>query len=200
MNNTTSPYLNNIMSGVTDSLKDATTGELTIKSATDNMLSSIGEMANFPSSDKLASIDWSSIKSILSVLGTAILLILFSVIVIYILKGIALYTINKKQGNKFAWLSFIPYGCFYTLGKAVGKTRLYGIEIENPEFLIPGILIASMLPYTKTLCVILFILAFYGLLYRLYQNKVPSFAIVLLILSILLPILPPFFIFAIRKK
>ena len=200
MNNTSSPYMSNLISGVTESLNSAAKGELTIKSATDNMLSGIGKMINFPNSEQLATIDWSSIKSIISVLGTTIILILCSVIVLYILKGIALYTINKKHDDKFAWLSFIPYGCFYALGKAVGKTKLYGIEVENPEFLIPGIVLAGIFPYTQTLCVLLFILAFYGLLYRLYQNKVPSFAIVLLILSILLPILPPFFIFAIRKK
>lgn len=200
MNNSISNYVENAANGISNSLNSSANGEMSLKSTTDSILSKIGEMANFPTMEQLSTIDWSSIRSILSVLGTAILLILLSTFVLYILKGIGLYTINKRHGNKLAWLSFIPYGCFYTFGKAVGKTRLYGIEIENPEFLLPGIVLAGILPYTKGLCMILFVFAFYGLLYRLYQNKVPSFAIVLLILSILLPILPPIFIFAIRKK
>ena len=200
MNNSISNYMQNAVNGISNSLNSNTSGEISLKTTTDSVLSKIGEMANLPSMEELSSIDWSSIGSILSALGAAILLILFSTFVLYILKGIGLYTINKRQGNSLAWLSFIPYGCFYTFCKAVGKTKLYSIEVEHPEFLLPAIVLAGILPYTKALCMILFVLVFYGLLYRLYQNKVPSFATVLLILSILLPILPPIFIFAIRKK
>ena len=118
----------------------------------------------------------------------------------YIFKAIGLYKIMKKDGMKHAWTAFIPYASFYALGKTVGKTKLYGIEIENPEFVLPIILIANMFPFMSGLTSIIFILAFFALIYRLYQKKTPNFAVVLTILSILLPILIPFFIFAIRNK
>ena len=45
---------------------------------------------------------------------------------------------------------------------------------------------------------IIFMLAYYGILYRLFQKQSKDSASVLIVFSILLPILQPFFLYAIR--
>lgn len=128
--------------------------------------------------------------------------LIFSItcIILWLIKGIGLYTMAKNRNDKYSFLAFIPYACLYTKGKIVGKTKLFGIEIEHTEFVLPIILISTMFPYTCAISFFLFIFAYYGILYRLYQEQIPNSAIVLLILSILFPVLQPFFIFFIRNK
>lgn len=199
MQNMVSPYIEEIVQGIT---KNSSQNEinLTLNNITNNVLSKISNMLNLPNAEVLKNIDWSNIKAAITTIGVALIVIFFSCIVMYIFKSIGLYKMLKRDSDSLAWLSFVPYGCLYTLGKAVGKTKLYGIEISHPELLLPSLIISNMLPFMCGLSSILFVLAFFGLLYRLYQSKTPNFAVVLTILSILLPLLIPFFIFAIRNK
>jgi hypothetical protein len=87
----------------------------------------------------------------------------------------------------------------YTKGKILGKTKIFGIEIPQPEFLLPFILISMLFPYTRILSILLFIVCYYAILYKIYKMQVPNVAIVLIVLSIILPVLQPFFIFFIRN-
>jgi hypothetical protein len=106
----------------------------------------------------------------------------------------------RNRNDKYAFLAFIPYACLYTEGSIVGKTKLFGIEIEHTELVLPILLISTLFPFTCSISYFLLILSYYGILYRIYQQQVPNSAIVLIILSILFPILQPFFIFFIRNK
>lgn len=199
MQNIVSPYIEEIVNGVAR-YQNSNEMNMDLNSMMSSAMAKGAEFLNLPSMQQLKNIDWSDIRGALTVIGTTLIIILFSCLVMYIFKAIGLYTIMKKDGIKYAWTAFIPYASLYALGKTVGKTKLYGIEIENPEFVLPIILIANMLPFMCALSSIIFVLAFFGLIYRLYQKKTPNFAVVLTILSILLPILIPFFIFAIRNK
>lgn len=51
--------------------------------------------------------------------------------VFYVLMGIGIYKLSKKQGLKNPALSFVPFARFYQMGKLVGKTRLFGMSINN---------------------------------------------------------------------
>lgn len=199
MNNTISLYIEEIIQGISNS-QNANKLEVNLSSVINSILTKLADALNLPSINELKNINWSDIKSVFATIGIALVIVFFSLVIMYIFKSIALYKIMKNKGHKNAWLSFVPYGCLYTIGKSVGKTKLYGIEIENSEFLLPAILISNMLPFMCGLSTILFVMAFFGLLYRLYQDRSPSFAVVFIILSILLPILIPFFLFAIRNK
>ncbi len=151
------------------------------------------EMLNI---NNLNNIDFSKLTSqILSITFLVIVAIIF----LWLIKAIGLYTMAKNSGDKYAFLAFIPYGCLYTKGAIVGNTKLYGIEINNTAILLPLLVLCMFLPFTKCLISMLFILAYFGVLYRLYQKQVPNYATVLLIFSIILPILQPFFIFFIRN-
>ncbi len=122
------------------------------------------------------------------------------IFLIWLIKAIGLYTMAKNNSDKYAFLAFIPYGCLYTKGAIIGKTKLYGIEINNPELLLPALVISMFLPFTKCITSIIFLFFYFGILYRLYQKQVPNLAVALLIFSIIIPILQPFFIFFIRNS
>lgn len=141
-----------------------------------------------------------NLANITGTIITTIIIVLTSVIVLWLLRAVGLYTIAKNKGDKYAFLAFVPYACLFVEGNIVGKTKIFGIEIEHPEILLPVLLISMWLPYTMVITSILFILFYFGILYRIYQEQTPNFAIILLILSIILPILQPFFIFFIRNS
>lgn len=50
----------------------------------------------------------------------------------YILKGIGMYTIAKRQGRDNAWLAFVPFARTYLHGELGGSIRLKNRSIQNP--------------------------------------------------------------------
>lgn len=199
MQNTLGIYVEDIIEGVTNNMT-ATKTSFDLNDIIANTLAKLSNMLNLPNAETLKNINWSDIKGAFMVIGITALLIFFSCIVMYILKSIGLYKMLKKENSAFAWLSFVPYGWLYAVGKILGKTKIYGIDISHAEYVLPLILLSSSLPFTCGIPTLLFILAFFGLLYRLYQKKTPNFAVVLTILSVLFVPLIPLFIFAIRDK
>lgn len=160
----------------------------------------ISELLNTPTAQEMQKIDWSSITAILGTISIVLILTVVFLISLYLLKSIGLYTMAKKEGKDFAWLAFVPFGCLFTYGYITGKTKIFGIEIDHPEFVLPVLLVSSCLPYVGPIGTILFIFAYFAMLYRVYQSRTPNFAVVLLILSIVVPIISPIVLFAIRNK
>ena len=164
------------------------------------IISKISELLNTPTAEEIKKIDWTNIATILGTISIILIITVIFLISLYLLKSIGLYTMAKKEGKDFAWITFIPFGCLFSYGLITGKTKIYGIEIDHPEFLLPSLILSSCLPYVGPLGTILFILAYFGMLYRVYQTRTPNFATVLLILSIVVPVLSPIVLFAIRNK
>lgn len=160
----------------------------------------IADLLNTPTAQEIQKIDWSSITAILGTISIILILTVIFLIALYLLKSIGLYTMAKKNGKDFAWLAFIPFGCLFTYGFITGKTKIYGIELDHPEFVLPALMLSSCLPLVGPIGTILFVLAYFAMLYRVYQAKTPNFAVVLLILSIVIPLLSPIVLFAIRNK
>lgn len=164
------------------------------------IVTKVSELLNTPSAEQIQKIDWSSISAILGTISIILILSVVFLVSLYIIKSVGLYTMAKKQGKEFAWLAFVPFGCLFTYGLITGKTKIYGIEIDHPEYLLPTLLITSCLPFVGCIGTIIFILAYFAMLYRIYQSRTPNFAVVLLILSIVIPLLSPIILFAIRNK
>lgn len=199
MQNTLAIYVEDIIEGVTNNMTTSDTS-FDLNSLIHNILAKISNMLNLPNAETLKNIDWSDLKGAFMVIGITVILIFFSCVVMYILKSIGLYKMSRKENTSFAWLSFVPYGWLYLVGKVVGKTKIYGIDISHAEYVLPIILLSNALPFTCGIPTLLFILAFFGLLYRLYQKKTPNFAVALTILSVLFVPLIPLFLFVIRNK
>lgn len=158
------------------------------------------ELLNAPTAEQISRIDWSSITAILGTISIILILTVIFLISLYLLKSFGLYTMAKREGKEFAWLAFVPFGCLFVYGFITGKTKIFGIEVDHPELLLPALLVASFMPYVGSIATILFIIAYFAMLYKVYQTRTPNFATVLLILSILIPILSPIILFAIRNK
>lgn len=199
MQNTLAIYVEDIIEGVTNNMTTSDTS-FDLNSLIHNILTKISNTLNLPNAETLKNIDWSDLKGAFMVIGITVILIFFSCVVMYILKSIGLYKMSRNENTSFAWLSFVPYGWLYLVGKVVGKTKIYGIDISHAEYVLPIILLSNALPFTCGIPTLLFILAFFGLLYRLYQKKTPNFAVALTILSVLFVPLIPLFLFVIRNK
>lgn len=53
-------------------------------------------------------------------------------IVSYILRGIGMYTMAKRQGMDYAWLAFVPFARTYLHGELAGSICLKNKSIQNP--------------------------------------------------------------------
>lgn len=49
----------------------------------------------------------------------------------FVLKGIGLYTIGKREKIAKPFLAFIPFASYYYLGRIIGPVRLFGFRIKN---------------------------------------------------------------------
>ena len=52
-------------------------------------------------------------------------------VVTFVLKGIGLYTIAKRENVKKPYYAFIPFLSFYLLGKIVGGVKIFGYHVKN---------------------------------------------------------------------
>lgn len=52
-------------------------------------------------------------------------------VVTFVLKGIGLYTIAKRENVKKPYYAFIPFLSFYLLGKIVGGVKIFGYRVKN---------------------------------------------------------------------
>lgn len=145
-------------------------------------------------------IDKIDLGSLTTSIITTLIIIFTSAFVLWLLKAVGLYVMAKNKNDDLAFISFIPYGCLFTKGRILGNTKLFGIEIAHPEYLLPLLALSMCLPYTRPIAMLLFVFFYFGILYRIYQMYSPNYAILFLILSIIFPILPPFFIFGLRNK
>ena len=172
---------------------------ITLKDLIEKAVSYAQEYLNLPTKESIKNIDWSSLQSIVTTIGIWLILITFSAFGIWLIRSIGIYTMEKKKNDKLAFLAFIPYGCLFIMGRIVGKIRLFGIEIEYPEYILPLLLFTMTLPFTSSLSTILFVLFYYGILYKLYKLKWKGFATVATVISIFVPIIQPFFLFFIKN-
>jgi len=101
------------------------------------IMDKISELLNAPSSEQVMQIDWSSIATILGTISIILILAIVIAITLYLIKSIGLYTMAKREGKDFAWLAFVPFGCLFTYGLITGKTKIFGVEVDHPEFLLP---------------------------------------------------------------
>ncbi len=160
---------------------------------------SLQETLNLPTIESLKNIDWSDISNIITTIGGILILIVFSAFALWLIKAIGLYKMAKNKDDKFAFLAFVPYGSSFVMGRIVGKTKLFKIEIDYPEYLLPALIITMMLPVSSSLSTILFVFFYYGLLYKLYKLKWKGFALVALFISLFVPVFQPIFLFFLRN-
>lgn len=157
------------------------------------------EYLNLPTLESLQNIDWTDIKSIITTIGMSLILIAFSALVLWLIRAIGLYKMARNKDDKLAFLAFVPYGSAFVMGRIIGKTKLFGIEIDYPELLLPLLIITMLIPGSTAFSSILFVIFYYGILYKLYKLKWKGFAAVATIISLFVPVFQPIFLFFIRN-
>lgn len=52
-------------------------------------------------------------------------------VALFVLKGIGLYTIGKRENIPNGYLAFIPFASYYYMGKIIGPVKLFGYRLKN---------------------------------------------------------------------
>lgn len=159
----------------------------------------ISEFLRLPDTNSLQNVDWTNINSILSLLSNTLVTAALTIIILWLIRSIGIYTMARKRNDELAFLAFVPYFCFYTMGKIIKETNLYGIKINRAEFILPALIISMSFPFAAPISITLFVLVYNAILYRIYQEQCPNFSIILVILSVILPFVVPFILFFIRN-
>ena len=147
----------------------------------------------------------------------------------YVLQGISLYTIAERRGLQHKWAAWVPVANNWLLGSIADQYQYVAKgQIKNRRKVLLGVNIAAIAVYfagyvigpvivllsgsaVASLVVTLSKLAYgvvlvvwavfyYIALYDLYQSCQPSNAVMYLVLSIVISVTLPFFVFACRKK
>ena len=106
----------------------------------------------------------------------------------YVLIALALMTMAQNKGIEYPWLAWLPVGNMYIVGKIIGKLNVFGIEIENPEMVLPiaslaGFFLAAipLIGFLLSLAVmVLSLVAFYNLI-EMYKKGSGALYLILLI-------------------
>lgn len=148
----------------------------------------------------------------------------------YVLTSLGMYTIAKRRGIYNAWLSWIPVGSVWIMGsisdqyqyvvkgKVCNRRKvLLGLSIATLLMIVPvifGAILAAtgtvgagvgmaiiLLAYLAMVVLSIILMVFeYITLYDLFASCNPSNAVLYLVLTILVGVVLPFFVFSCRNK
>lgn len=164
----------------------------------------------------LEGIDEDLLLQIAGILVFAGLAILLLAVVVYVFQSIGLYTIAKRRGIQNPWLAWLPIGSEWIAGSIADQYR-YVVKGEETNrrtiLLVLGIvdiiLSGAVAEFLSDSAVVdlavtgvgIATLVFWQIaLYDLYTSCNPKNNVLFLVLGIIFPFMPAFFIFANRKK
>lgn len=157
----------------------------------------LSKIAELTKTTDLSKINFTHITSFIMF---SLILFFTSTVILWLLKSIALYKMAKNKNDPYAFLAFIPYFCLFVEGKIIGETSIFGINIKHTEYLLPALLVSCLFPFTMHISFILLILFSLAITYKLYKMYIPHLALVLFILTIILPVIMPFVLFFIKDN
>ncbi len=132
-------------------------------------------------------------------------------IALYILFAVGLYGLAKNANTGNEWLAFIPIAQFYIIGKILREVKILNYTVPQLELVLPLAPVALMvvgailgvIPILGGLVVFLLNIA-YGVfyvvvLYNFYKKYKGQDAVLMTILSIVLPFMGPIYFFTMRN-
>lgn len=125
-------------------------------------------------------------------------------IILHIFMSLGLYRLAANAGIEYAWLSWVPIGNLYILGRLLDNVQLGSYEIPSLHIVLPVVFIVNLMfgnlvvigPVLSVLMYILIIICEYKL-FCIYRNDK---AVLYTVLGAILPFLVPIFIFLIRNE
>jgi hypothetical protein len=164
----------------------------------------------------LEGIDEELLLQIAGILVFAGLAILLLAVVVYVFQSIGLYTIAKRRGIQNPWLAWLPIGSEWIAGSIADQYRyvVKGEEMNRRmillvtsavgmavSWLISGVGMENeLLDLVVTGLDVFTFVVWQICLYELYTSCNPKNNVLFLVLGIIFPFMPAFFIFANRKK
>ena len=164
----------------------------------------------------LEGIDEELLLQIAGILVFAGLAILLLTVVVYVFQSIGLYTIAKRRGIQNPWLAWLPVGNYWIAGSIADQYRyvVKGEEMNRRtillvtsavgmavSWLISGVGMENELLDLVVTGLDVFTFVIWQIcLYELYTSCNPKNNVLFLVLGIIFPFMPAFFIFANRKK
>lgn len=132
------------------------------------------------------------------------LIALIIAIVCYVFTSLALYQMAKNRNIENPWLAWIPIANMYLMGKLLYEKVAFGSSIIPMAHVILPLLpivcgILAFIPYIGWLFPIVNAVYYCAALYRLFRLYKPDNAVLYLVLSIIFPVLQPFFLFSMRR-
>jgi hypothetical protein len=131
------------------------------------------------------------------------LLLFAGFIAVYVFSAIALKTMADNRNIENSWLAFVPIANFYLMGLMIGRVTIGNYTVDQPELVIPGIMVANIFlgafPLVGGLISLLATAAGLFAFYQLYKQYAPENAILYTVLSLLV-IPTPFILFSIKDR
>jgi hypothetical protein len=134
-----------------------------------------------------------------------LLIIISSIVgvVLYVLMSLGLYRLSTNAGIDYAWLSWVPIGNLYILGRLLDSVQFSSFEIPNLYIVLPVAFVVNLIfegvaiigPVLFILMYILMIICEYNLFCRYRNDK----AVLYTVLGAIFFFLVPIFIFIIRN-
>ncbi|WP_041274388.1 hypothetical protein [Desulforamulus reducens] len=144
-----------------------------------------------------------SILGFFAVSGFALVISLLVAAGLYLLFSYGLYRLAERTRVDHSWLAFIPYVQYYPLGKILREIRICGFVIPHMEWvLLAAPLVYSLLaliPFINVIASIAYFIFYAIVTYSLF-NKYSRYALVMTIVSFILPFFFPIFVFTIRNN
>lgn len=148
--------------------------------------------------------DFAAFSYFLALGGFVLFIFTILGLILYFLQAYGLYKMAENRGLENSWLAFIPVANLYIMGQLTGPFNLAGMELRQPELILPILTIVSIglsgVPVLGAIANVLVIVLGIVALYYLFLRYIPSSAILYTILSVVFPPLGAIFIFRLRNN
>ncbi len=144
-------------------------------------------------------------SSVFAILGGFIFVLAIVGIILYVFMALGMQSMATKLRIENPWLAWIPVGNLYLMGRIAGdRVTIFNKDIEKLGFvlLIGGICmgVISSIPVIGFLACIAYAVIYCVALYKVYRIFAEDSAMMYCILSIVINVTAPFFIFFASKN
>lgn len=148
--------------------------------------------------------DFAVLSYFLAIGGLLLFIITIMGLILYFLQAYGLYKMAEKLELENSWLAFLPFTNLYIMGQITGPFNLAGVEVRQPELVLPLLSLASVvlngIPLIGLLASIAAAILGIGTLYFIFKRYNPTSAVLYTVLSVIIPPLGAVFVFQLRNN
>ncbi|MDO4288087.1 MAG: hypothetical protein Q4C55_02760 [Eubacterium sp.] len=149
---------------------------------------------------------FAGLAALVATLGIAAVLVAVAIpAILYCLSSYGLYVMAVNKKADYPWLAWIPIVKLYLLGEIIDERVCFGsLALPYAQVILPiasvfGTVIVAI-PFVGWVCSLAIMVYSLAAYFRLYKLYAPESAVLYLVLSIILPFMLSIFPFAIRNR